>query len=142
MAAVGQGKPAGVEISEVFLDNLAQFGWVVDLRHEVDLDLAAGPTQDAVALSELAVVSMVVAVVVVGGVWIVVEVVSRFSQQMLSSETGSAGPVAIGAGGTTPPGPEVSGLVRVDNVTEKVVEGRGKDDVSTSVLPCLDLLPK
>jgi len=67
VAAVGQGKPAGVEISEVFLDNLAQFGWVVDLRHEVDLDLAAGPTQDAVALSELAVVSMVVAVVVVGG---------------------------------------------------------------------------
>jgi len=47
---------------------------------------------------------------VVDGVWIVVEVVSRFSQQMLSSETGSAGTVAIGAGGTTPPGPEVSGL--------------------------------
>jgi len=61
---------------------------------------------------------------------------------MLSSETGSAGTVAIGAGGTTPPGPEVSGLVRADNVTEKVVEGRGKDDVSTSVLVCLDLLPK
>ena len=34
------------------------------------------------------------------------------------------------------------GMICVDNVTEKVVEGRGKDDVSTSVLPCLDLLPK
>jgi len=36
----------------------------------------------------------------------------------------------------------VGGMICVDNVTEKVVEGRGKDDVSTSVLPCLDLLPK
>jgi len=36
----------------------------------------------------------------------------------------------------------VGGMIRVDNVTEKVVEGRKKDDVSTSVLPCLDLLPK
>ena len=48
-------------------DDFAEFGRVVDLRYEVDFDLASCPAQDAVALCELAVVVVIVAVIVVGG---------------------------------------------------------------------------
>jgi len=37
---------------------------------------------------------------------------------------------------------EGQALVRVDNMTEHVVDERGKETVSTSILPCLDLLSK
>ena len=66
-AAIGQGEAAGVELVEVRRDDFSEFGLIVDLRHEVDFDLGSRPAQNAVALSELPEVVMVVAEIVVGG---------------------------------------------------------------------------
>ena len=66
IAAIGQGEPTGIEFIEVCRDDFAEFGRVVDLRHEVDFDFGSRPAQDTVALGELAVVVVIVAVIVVG----------------------------------------------------------------------------
>ena len=51
-AAIGQGEAAGIEFIEVSRDDFAEFGRVVDLRHEVDFDFGSRPAQDTVTLGE------------------------------------------------------------------------------------------